>query len=812
MNISLNWLKQHIEEFDKVDPQEFGLKLTLATVEVEEIKDLAENLRNIVVAKVLEVGDHPNADKLKLVTVDAGDERIKVVCGGVNLQKGMLVALAKVGAKVRWHGEGEMIELTKTKIRGEESYGMICATEEIGLATMFPKQGEHEILDLSELKSKAGTPLSQALKLDDTIYDIDNKSLTNRPDLWGHYGMAREASAIYGLKLKDYEAPKIKGRKKIDLKVEIKDNQACPRYLAVAMTGVKIAESPSWLKQRLQAIGQKSINNIVDITNYIMYDLGQPLHAFSADKIKKGILVRPAAQGEKITTLDGEERELAEEDLVIADRDKAVALAGIMGGANSEIGEQTETVILESANFDAYGVRKTANRLGLRTEAVMRFEKSLAPEMAETALRKAVALISECCPEAKIVSEVQDEGKWNSAEKSIEINWDFINRRIGAELSREFITTTLKNLGFQIKEIKEGLKVKVPFWRATKDVNIKEDIIEEITRIYGYDNIEATMPEVAMSLTPANKTRRLERRIKDILTLNAGADEVFNYSFVSKEFLTKLGQSVSKAVELANPWTEDTCLLRQSLLPNLMRAAVENAKHFEKYNIFEVGKVFVNNGQGDNVLVESEEKLPEQKIMAGGICQKGEKQNSFWLAKGAVEALAEGLQLPFKFTEGEPADRWCHRAQYLNIEIDKQNIGYVCALHPVAQKLIDLKDKVAVWQVDLEKIAQYWPAERQFKPLPKYPSIDLDYSIIIDEKVKWSDIEKIARGSAPDIIERVGLLDVFRGGKIKAGSKSITFRVVYRSKERTLEMEEIAEKQKTLTDQLVKGLKAEVRK
>ncbi|MBT5337825.1 phenylalanine--tRNA ligase subunit beta, partial [Candidatus Falkowbacteria bacterium] len=440
MQISLNWLKQHVEGLDKVDPQELGLKLTMATVEVESVENQAELLIKVVVGKIVKLEKHPDADRLQVAQVDIGNKKVKVVCGGSNLKQNMLVAMALSGAKVRWHGEGELVELKSTKVRGVESDGMICAGVEIGLDSLFPAKAKNEIVDLSVLKLQVGQPLADALGLNDVIFEIDNKSLTNRPDLWGHYGIAREVAAIVGSKLKPYKLDKFKKNKQIDLKVKIDDFAACPRYMAIALEGVKISESPDWLKKQLEAIGQKSINNIVDITNYVMYDLGQPLHAFSADKIVDNkIIVRKAIAREKITTLDGEARKLIEDDLLITDNEKPIALAGVMGNQNSEINTNTNVVIIESATFEPFTVRKTADRLDLRSEAAIRFEKNLDPNLAEIAINKAVNLIQEVIPEAKVVSNLIDESKFKLDQGPISLSWEFIDKRIGEKLEQKKI-------------------------------------------------------------------------------------------------------------------------------------------------------------------------------------------------------------------------------------------------------------------------------------------------------------------------------------------------------------------------------------
>jgi phenylalanyl-tRNA synthetase beta chain len=810
MNISLNWLKKYIDLEDSIDPKELGLKLTLSTVEVEEVINLAKSLDNVFVGKVTELKKHPDADKLQIAVVDLGKEKVEVVCGGANLSVGMLVPLAKSGAKVKWHGEGDLIELKPTKVRGVMSDGMICASTEIGLGDLFP-HGENDIADLSDLELKVGDPLAKSLGLDDSIYDIDNKSLTNRPDLWGHYGMARELSAIYNKKLKEYPLTKFSTSKEVKLKVNVEDQTLCPRYLGVAVKGIKVGESPDWLKKNLQSIGQKPINNIVDITNYILNDLGQPLHAFDADKITDTTInVRKAKQNEVFTTLDGNEHKLIKEDLVIADGKRAVALAGVMGGENSEISAGTTTVIIESANFDATTIRKTANRLDLRTDSATRFEKSLDPNMAEIGLRKAVSIIQELIPEATVVSEIVDMKKFKLDQGPIKLTWDFINNRIGQIIPKDQVLKTLKALGFEVKDTKKEITLKVPIWRATKDVSIKEDIIEEIARIYGYDNIVPVMPSVDIVVPETNQLRQLERTIKNSLKDNANANEIYNYSFVDREFLEKIKQPIDH-VEVVNPATENLSLMRKSLVPNLLQNVVDNLRFEDTLNLFEIGKVFLSEVDGDPTAKDSKTYLPAQPLFLSGVVTGENKEDSFIKAKSIVVDLFENLNVKVNLSPAVCDDYWCHPKQTMQISIGKVVLGFITNLHPQIQNILDINTRIGIYQIDLDKLMQFYPQIKKFKEISKYPSVKLDVSILVDEKTVWSDISSIVRAVNKDLITGVDLFDVYKNGKIKEGKKSLTFSITYHNDKRTLEMEEVNKLHNTVIDQLKKGVGADLR-
>ena len=809
MNVSLNWIKKYVELPKNVDPKELGSKLTLATVEVEGLENQAEALEKIVVGKVVELKAHSGADKLRIAMVDNGIETVQVVCGGSNLKEGMLVAFAQLGAKVRWHGEGDLVTMEKAKIRGEESLGMICASSELGLESMFPSTDDHGIMDLTDKKFKVGQPLSKALGLDDVIYDIDNKSLTNRPDLWGHYGMAREIAAIYDIKLEKYTTDKVKGSREVDLQVEIKDTELCPRYLGVVVDNVKVGSSPAWLVKSLQAVGMRSINNVVDITNYILMDLGQPLHAFDANLVEDNkIVVRRASKGEKFVALDDEEYELNNENLVIADEKKAIALAGVMGGKNSEVNDGTTRIIIESANFNAHNVRKTSEQVGLRTEASMRFEKSLDPEMAEVALKKAVELVLEVCSKAEVVSEVVDEYNVKFPEIEIKTSYDFIRSRIGADIKDSVMKKTLENLGF---EVKGDLKVVVPTWRATKDVSIPEDLVEEVARMYGYDNLEPVMPAVKVSLPEKNALRDLERSVKNIL-VNAGrATEVYNYSFVGEDQLNTLGLNTKKHISLENPINADQSLLRRHLFLGLFHNVVDNLRYENSLNMFEVGKVFLAEDEGEKVMKDSERRLPQQPLMVSGVVTKKGEDEPFYLAKNIVRLLLQSLNVDSNELADTDVPEWLHPKRFMTIEVNGEKIINIGEVHPQILNEMDVDQKVAYWEINLSALNELMNSKVEYKVLNKFPGIELDVATVVEEKITWKQIEKVVIGSAPELIKKVSLFDVYKSGKIGVGKKSLAFHVLYQAEDKTLEMNAVSKLHEKVISNLEKSVGAKVR-
>ncbi|PIR93886.1 phenylalanine--tRNA ligase subunit beta [Candidatus Falkowbacteria bacterium CG10_big_fil_rev_8_21_14_0_10_39_11] len=811
MKISLNWLKQYVDLPKNITPDQLGVDLTLKSVEIEGVESQGADLDNIIVAKITELKPHPNADKLRIAVVDDGEHNVQVVCGGSNLEVGMLVAFARVGSRVRWHGEGELVTLAKVKLRGEDSSGMICTSSEVGLGGIFPAKEESEILDLTEQSFKVGQSIAEALNLNDTLLDLDNKAITNRPDMWGHYGIAREVAAIYNKKIDKYKVKDIKTEKLEELSVEIQDPELCRRYLGVVIDGVKVGPSSDWLVERLQSVGQKSINNIVDITNYILYDLGQPMHAFDAGLISDNkIIVRRAEKGEKFTTLDEEERKLTEENLVIADGDKAVALAGVMGGLNSEIKNETTKVILESANFEPFSIRKTAESLGLRTESSTRFEKNLDPAMAELALKKAVELILDCCPEAKVISPVVDEYPTKIETVKIEVGFDFINKRIGVQLEKKEIEKILDRLGFDLKAKGDKLIVTVPSWRATKDISIAEDIVEEVARMYGYDNIEPQMPAVPLCIPHQNIERELERKIKNILVKACGATEVHNYSFVGDDEIKNLGLDVKKYVELENPLTADQNLLRRELFSGLLNNVVDNLRFYPELNIFEIGHVYLAEQPGHEAGPDSQGVLPDQPSIAGGmtVC----KDDSFMAAKKCLETTMTEMQLDFKAYREKEVPAWIHPKRYLPYYVGDKQIAYVGEVHPSISNGMDIDQRVAFWRVDLSAVSELYNRQYKYQLVNKFPSVELDASITLDEKVTWQEVEQIVHSAAPQFIKKIVLFDVYKSDKIGVDKKSLAFHVVYQSEDRTLESAEVQKMHDTMLSQLAKSVKAVVRK
>lgn len=812
MRISFNWLKKHVSLPGSITAEEVAEKLKLSTVEVEGVASQGKDLENIVVGKVISAEKHPQADKLKLCQVDAG-EKLQIVCGGSNVREGMLVALAKVGAKVKWHGEGDLIELKPTAIRGVESYGMICGATEIGLAGMFPPKDEKEIVDLTEkVKEKSvGKPLAEALGLNDAIFEIDNKSLSHRPDLWGHYGLAREVAALFGKTLNDYKTKPVKTSKnEIDLKVEVRDAKLCPRYMAVAISGIKIAESPDWMKQSLIAAGLRPINNIVDITNYLMLDLGQPMHAFDAKKLTN-IIVRPAGKGEKMTLLDGVKVNLSENDLVIADSEKPLALAGIMGGETSGIDESTATIIYESANFNGAAIRKSSVRLGLRTDSSARFEKSLDPTLCEVALQKAVEFTLEFCQGAKVSSRMIDIADFTVAGGPLEVEKNVFAKKLGVEIPEKDIKNILERLGFEIKDKGKVWLVKIPSWRASKDISIVEDLVEEVARIYGYDNISSSAPLFPMASPEENKIRKLEHLLRTVLVRNLAYDEVYNYSFVSREQKDKFGDD-GEYVELDNPISKEKPLLRRSLVPNMLENAAKNIEYFSPVKILEIGKVFWPDLHGARTEEKSNELLPRQDIWLAAVCADKKNEIPFMAVRRVAEAAMSELNLPLTIKKLSAVKPWMHPTRAGEIMIGEKSLGYIYEANPATAKKFGLDVRVGVLEINLDELAVI-AADSKIKiyeKLPEFPEVSRDLAFTVDKKLAHEKIEEELSGIDP-LIKKIELFDVYEGEHVQKEKKSMAYRLTFAHPEKTLNSAEVDKVMEQVIALLHKKYQAEIR-
>lgn len=817
MKISKKWLQEFVFLPDSLSAEELGKELTLRTVEVEGIEDQGKNLDHIVVAQIKSIEKHPNADKLRVCQVDAGTEIVQIVCGGSNLEVGMKVVLAKIGASVVWHGQGDPIIMEKATLRGMDSYGMICTSDEVGLLAMFPKKSDHEVVDLTHLKDNPGTLLAKALHLDDVTIEVDNKSLSNRPDLWGHIGMAREVATIYHKKFTVPAPPEIKAGNEIKLAVSVEDAVLCPRYMAVALTGIQIEASPEWMQKRLEACGIRPINNIVDITNYVMLELGQPCHAFDAKQISDHkIVVRRASENEKFITLDEKEHTLTSDMLMICDGEKSLALAGIMGGLHSGITESTSSVIFESATFEPGAIRKTSTRLGLRTDSSARFEKSLDPINAELGLKRLVELTQKICPQSKVASAVVDLYPKKPATKTIATSFEFLEGKIGMVLDHKKVVDILERLGFTIEKGKKGaLKITVPSWRATKDISIAEDIVEEVVRIIGYENVPSTLPTFSITPPRQNAVKVLERQIKELLALEQNFTETYNYSFESPEWLQKLGVNTSLHLELANPIAKDRPLIRRSLIPNLLENVESNLHRFNEIKMFETGRVYKIEEAGERVEAKSNELLPRQDTYLGLVYAKKQDAIPFFVLSKVVANIFAHLHVHADLVaaqdENSAATPWVHGGRFAFIQVNGAIVGKITELHPLVAKNLGIEERVAFAEMNINILSENLKEEVSYVPLSLYPDVVRDIAFVVEKSAAHAAIVAQIK-NADALIQKVELFDVYEGERLGENKKSMAYHITYGSNEKTLTTEEVDIAHKKVLETLQKQFGAEIRK
>lgn len=813
MKLSLNWIKDYVKLPDDADLSKLAFDLTMSTVEVEGVYDLGAQFDKIVVGIIKEVLPHPNADKLRVCRVDIGTEDIKdIVCGGSNLEAGMKVVVACPGAMVRWHGEGEPVEIKNAKLRGVASFGMICAAVEVGLADLFPTEDDHAIMDLSAFDAEAGDPVAKVLGLEDMILEIDNKSMTNRPDLWGHYGIAREIAALYDLPLADLGKYTPDTNEKYD--VRILDEDRCPRYIGAKIEGLGVKPSPFEMQSRIWRVGMRPINALVDVTNYVMLATGQPTHVFDSNHIIDHIEVRRAEDGEKLQLLNDKDLALCSDDLVIADAEGAVALAGVMGGAKDSVLPETESVILEVANFDSKGVRRTALRYDNRTEASARYEKAVDPERCDQALSLAVKLFSELYPEMKVTA-FNDLYPKKLERKEIDVDFDWLDRRLGMRIPEEVIARKLGTMGFEVTFTEKGMHIVVPTWRSTGDVSIKADIMEEVARMYGYENFEAS----AITTTFDSAINQLEvdlvRRIKEYLAFRCNMQEIFTYPWMTDTFVNALLPSTDGILCLSTPPSPSEKYIRSTLLPNICKAIVKNERNFDEFAIFEEAQIFEDRDYAP--LNEPCEKLPFNRRHLG--CAFVGKPDSvgtlFRRAKGVIGAMPTYTHMEGFTFKKEEKPYWADDTVWLNIYLGDERIGDLALLSKKATLACGIKVLSAVLvEIDMDALKPFKSRTNRFARVPEFPMNEYDLSFLVDSSVKWEEIRGVVLEKKTDglLLRDVRFVDEYKGKQIPDGKKSVTIRLVIGSDEKTLTGDEIETVANSTLKKLSKRLAADIRK
>ena len=786
MKVSLNWVKKYVDLPDYITTKQIATDLTLRTVEVEGYENTEEKFHDIIVGKILEVNEHPNADKLRVCKVDIGEgEPKQIVCGGSNLYTNEMVVVCKPGAEVYWHGESELMKIKDSKVRGVDSYGMICGAEEVYLENIFPAKDEDEIVDLAGIDCYPGQSITEIIDMKDVVLEIDNKSLTNRPDLWGHYGIARELSAIYDVDLKPIEKVKIDSNlPKYDVVIE--DTTKCQRYVAVEIDNVYEKRSPLWMQSAIIKGGMRPINAIVDITNYVMMAVGQPLHAFDKTHVDGNkIIVRNARDGEELLLLDNNTIELTTDDLVISDSKDAMALAGIRGGKKDSILPETTGVVLEVANFTAKTIRKTGKRFDEKTDASIRYEKNLDTQRVEEGLNLALDLFKEIFPESKIVA-FNDVYPVKTKNEKINVSEEFLDTRLGKKIDRETITRVLTRLGYEVN-YKNGIyTVVVPTYRSTGDVSLKDDVMGDIARLLSFESFEAQPLTISFDHAVLQNKVLLETRIKEYLSNRCGFYEIFTYPWINEKYIDAASLNKEDSIKLATPPSPEEAYLRSSLVPGMLEAISKNLRYFDSFKMFEMAQVFI---KGEYHESSEDETLPiHKKLLTGSIVGSNPKE-IFYELKGVIENISRYTHMKeLNFTTECEKPSWADINAYLAIKLDNEIVGYMGLLS--VKTMNDAKIKrtnVAIFELDSDMFIPLESRTNKFKHIPVLPSVEKDLSLIVDENITWADMTKYIRSKASDI----KFIEEYRGNQIPEGKKSIMLRVTFDSGDTTLTSEEI---------------------
>ena len=781
MKISAKWLGLYVD-LEGVDIDDLFNQFTMTTAEVEGIERLGSELQKLVVARVEDVQPHPDADKLSVTQVFDGEKTSQVVCGANNVRKGMYTILAQPGAKF-----GDF-KIKKSKLRGVKSEGMLCSSDEVGAG-----EANGGILDLDEITP--GTPVAQALGIDDAIIEIDNKSLTHRPDLWGHYGLAREVSAIIKRPLKTPVKPLPEGGTGVEFKVEVHAKDLCPRYMATVIENITVKPSPEWLQQLLNAVGLRPINNIVDITNFVMSEIAQPLHAFDLSKIEGNqINVRRAKAGETLCLLaDQQKVYLTEEMCVIADANKPIALAGIMGGDNSKIDDNTTSIVLEGAAFDFINNRRTSTALNIRTDSSMRYEKSLDTNYVPQAVSRFLELLKQSCPDMQISSQIFDVNNVDRQDIEIDLDLDWVRIKLGAELSNETIVSILTNLEFEITGADSNLKVKVPSFRATKDISEPIDLVEEIGRSYGYDNIPESAPLAPVLPIKRDKIQDGLSLAKDIMSAGFGYDEVYNYSFISANSIDDL-KLKGEHLWANNPLNKDQSHLRTKLIPHILKNIVDNSRHLDKFKLFEVGTTYIP--------MPNSIALQRLHLCAALRVDSAISDINFYKVRDtAVELISRlGRNVVVKPSLNIP--EYAYPSRCADLVDGSEVLAQIFNLHPAVAQSMGITGDVVIMEVALQSVIEGSKLQFNFTPLSKYPTVPFDVGVVASEETLATDIFDVIYKSAKGFVQDITVFDVYRGEQVGEGKKSLACKIVLGSAKGTMAPKHIEKTQNNIMNKL----------
>ena len=806
MKASLEWLQEY-SDID-VNCLELGDILTMTGSKVEEVIQKGNDIKNVVVGKILEIEKHPDADKLVITKVDVGNNILQIVTGANNIKVNDIIPVAKDGAELP-----NGVKIKTGKLRGVESCGMMCSVGELNLSISdYPEQIEDGIMILGKKYEKdLGKDIVEVLDLKEEI--IDFEITPNRPDCLSIEGLGRETAASLNKPFKNprknIDELQIPNKKEIEgLTVDITAPELCYRYIARVVKNVKVGPSPDWMKKRLKACGIRSINNIVDITNYVMLEMGQPMHAFDINSISgKHITVRRAKNGEKITTLDETERVLDENDLVIADDKKAVAIAGVMGGLNSEIEKDTQTVVFESAMFYGGNIRKTAKKVGLRTESSARYEKGLSSENTLRAINRAVELV-ELLGAGDVVEGKIDVYPTKQKINKIKLDVDKINTLLGTNISKQEMINILEKLDIKV----ENDMAIAPYFRM--DLEFVADIAEEIARFYGYDKLETTLVRAGTTIGVRTKEQKIENKIQEILVTN-GLSEIYTYGFLSEKDLEKSKikkELIDNAITIINPLGDEFKLMRPTTIPSMMQIlAGNNNKKNQNVKLFDISRNYKNI---DNQVEKGEVPLQENILTIG---MYGEDVD-FYTLKGLVENILEAANVNRYDIERETTNESYHPGRCANLKVGIDTIATFGEVHPEVLMNYEINKRVYLAEINITKIVKYSKANKKYTEVPKFPAAERDIAVIVDEDVQVGDIEKAITKKCKRLLkgqkglEELKLFDIYRDEKIGENKKSVAYSLIFRDKTKSLSDDEINPVMEEITKELEEKFKAELRK
>lgn len=785
MKLSLKWLSRHVD-LAGIEPKQILADLTMSTAEIEGLTRFGEGLEPLVVGHVRKREKHPDADKLSVCDVDVGPRSgvgaggvLQIVCGASNVAAGQRVVVIKPGDSLPAAGGKGAVKIKVGKIRGVESHGMICSESELALS------GEHDGILVLAPDAPIGARFVDVADLQDWVFEIDNKSINHRPDLWGHYGFARELAAIYGRELRPVLVPGTLPAlpatgKKVD--VIIDDRAGCPRYCGLVIDGVTAGPSPNELRWQLAAVGQRSINLPVDLTNYVMLDLGQPMHAFDARHVGNGpIRVRRAKPGETITTLDAAVRKLSDQDLLICSGNKPEALAGVMGGAGTMVEPSTTSLFLESANFHASTIRRTSMRLGLRTDASARFEKAQDPANAELAVHHFLQLLRRYCPGAAAAGPLADPAGFHYTGKTVSLRRARLSLKLGVRLDDDRVAAILRSLQFGVAITPGGFDVTVPSWRATKDIAIEDDLIEEVGRMFRYDNIPERPLHGTVEPPPRNEELFLVRRLLEVSCIELGCSEAYNYSFVPDDVVAAAGSAGHAYVQVQNPVTPETTRVRRHVLPSLLASAARNLVRAAHVRLCEHGKGYhaeMRNGDG----------LPHEVRELAFVFANRDGAHPFGELREAIRTLLLRAGYPaelHRVWHGKDQP-WVHPSRAVAIDRDGSPVGYLSHLHPAVARAMQLPANTAIGCLDVRALLANGRKIARYQAVPVFPVLPVDVALLVDEQTQVAQVAEFLRTTGRKLVKDVQLFEVYRGTSVPRGRKSLNFTVTLGADDRTL--------------------------